>query len=147
MNDHDPHAFEYGVRAQFGNEEKGAYAIFNVGFENTFGQNTEEGTELNYGMMFRTPVTKHVAIGFDAFGSIENIGEAPGFKEQDHRIGPAIKFNFGDDDEEGGKKGDDDAKMAVKDKDPELDMNFAVLFVLTDSTPDTTFTWNFEVTF
>jgi hypothetical protein len=143
LQDEDADAFEFGARFQYGGEDSGTLALLNLGFEKTFGENREDGMEFAYGLILRKSVTKMVAIGIEAFGEVENIGNAPGFQEQDHRIGPAINFSGGDDDD-GDEKG---ADASLKDREVEWNVNLGVLFGVTDSTPDATFTWNVEFEF
>lgn len=144
LQEEDADSFEFGTRFQYGGEESDALAVLNLGFEKTFGENREDGTELVYGLILRKSVTKTVALGVEAFGEIEDIANAPRFEDQDHRIGPAIHLSGGGDGDEAEGKGE---TAELQERDIEWDVNLGVLFGVTEATPDTTFTWNVEFTF
>jgi hypothetical protein len=116
----EPDAFEFGPMVQFGDENRSL--ILNAFFDKTFGDNREDGIGFEYAAQLKTAIGHGISIGAEAFGEIENIEDVPSFNETELRIGPAIFFSFGEDDDknEGGKgkgKGDDDDKPGMKDED------------------------------
>ncbi|MDX2264772.1 MAG: hypothetical protein NW215_07350 [Hyphomicrobiales bacterium] len=146
LQEEDADSFEFGTRFQYGGEESDKLGILSMGLEKTFGENREDGMEFAYGLILRKSVTKTVSLGVEAFGEIEDVGNAPRFEDQDHRVGPVIHFagGGGDDDDDAKGKGED---SALEDRDVEWGVNLGVLFGITEATPDTTFTWNVELTF
>lgn len=112
----EPNAFEFGPLIQFGDEKTGTM-ILNGIFEKTFGDNREEGVGFEYAAQLRYAVAEKIGLGAEAFGEIEDIGNAPSFDDTELRVGPMLFLSFGehDDDAKGKKKGkrgggDDDDK-------------------------------------
>jgi hypothetical protein len=58
--------------------------------ERTFGRNRVEGIALSYGWNAKYELREGLAVGVEAFGSVDNLGDPPPWSEQEHRIGPAI---------------------------------------------------------
>lgn len=58
--------------------------------EKTFGRNREEGIALNYGWHAKYELRHGLAVGVEGFGVVENLGDAPPWQEQEHRLGPAV---------------------------------------------------------
>ena len=153
----EPNAFEFGPLIQFGDEKTGSL-ILNGIFEKTFGDNREDGVGFEYAAQVKVPVREKVALGIEAFGEIEDIGNAPSFNETELRIGPMLYLSFGDKDDDDdkphhkkkGKRGDDDDDdkgLKAGAKEPEIEVGAGVLFGATDATPDVTFKWDVEVSF
>ena len=86
--------------------------------EKTFGRNHVEGLALAYGWNAKYEVREGFAIGVEGFGLIENLGYAPPWSEQEHRIGPAIF-----------------TEIALT-KDFKITPDIGLLFGLTPATPD-----------
>ena len=140
----EPDAFEFGPLVEFGDENRSL--ILNGIFEKTFGDNREHGIGFEYAAQIKFAVGHGMSLGAEAFGEIEDIGNAPSFDDTELRIGPAVFFSFGD--EKAGGKDDDDAKGAKSaDKDPEVKAGLGLLFGATDATPDLTVKWDLEVSF
>jgi hypothetical protein len=59
-------------------------------FEKTFGRNRVEGIALNYGWNVKYKLDDKLSVGIEAFGLVENLGDAPAFSAQQHRLGPAV---------------------------------------------------------
>lgn len=95
--------------------------------EKTFGLNRVEGVALAYGWQAKYEVRPDFAIGIEGFGLIENLGDARGWEQQQHRIGPVVY-----------------AEIALT-KDLKITPDIGVLFGLTDATPDVTFKFNIGV--
>jgi hypothetical protein len=150
----EPDAFEFGPLIQFGDEKSGT-VILNGIFEKTFGDNREEGFGFEYAAQVRFPVAEKIGLGAEAFGEIEDIGNAPSFDDTELRVGPMLYLSFGDDDDKdkpGGKKGkgggdDDDKGLKMAAEEPKIELGMGVLFGATDATPDVTFKWDLEVSF
>ena len=151
----EPDAFEFGPLVQFGDEKSGMVLLNGI-FEKTFGDNREEGVGFEYAAQVRFPVTDRIGLGVEAFGEIEDIGNAPSFDETELRVGPMLYMSFGDDDDDddkGGKRNgkrdddDDDKSLKTGAKEPEIEVGMGVLFGATEATPDVTFKWDVEVQF
>ncbi|MFM9941741.1 MAG: hypothetical protein ACKVP7_19830 [Hyphomicrobiaceae bacterium] len=93
-------------------------------FEKTFGRNHIEGTAFVYGLQAKYDIREGFALGIEAFGVIENLGNTPPWEEQEHRIGPVLFTEF---------------ELA---KDVKIAPDFGVLFGLTKATPDVAFKLN-----
>ncbi len=95
----------------------------------TFGQNREQGTAFVYGWAAMAEILKGLEIGVEAYGVVENIGDASPFEEQQHRIGPVVTL--------------------VRDlhSHAEAEINMGVLFGYTQATPDVTYKFNLEIDF
>ena len=92
----------------------------------------EDGVDpgLVYALGASTEVSDAIAIGVEAFGSIEEaFGDAPPTDEQEHYLGPALYFEA------------DLGRGRV------LEPRFAVLFGLTDAAADAVLSLNFELVF
>jgi hypothetical protein len=148
----EPDAFEFGPLVQFGDEKSGT-VILNGIFEKTFGDNREEGVGFEYAAQLRYPVAEKVGLGAEAFGEIEDIGNAPSFDDTELRVGPMLFLSFGEDDDDAkGKKGkrggdDDDKGLRSGAEEPKIELGMGVLFGVTEATPDVTFKWDLEVSF
>ncbi len=68
--------------------------ILNSFLEKTFGRNAEPGIAFTYGWQARHRLREGLAIGIEGFGTVDNIANAPPIAEQDHRIGPAVFFEW-----------------------------------------------------
>lgn len=86
--------------------------------ERTFGHNHIEGIALSYGWHVKKEIREGLAIGIESFGTIEDLGHALPWSEQEHRIGPAIFTEF---------------KLA---NGLQISPDLGVLFGLTKATPD-----------
>lgn len=149
----EPNAFEFGPLVQFGDEKTGT-VILNGIFEKTFGDNREDGVGFEYAAQLRLPVAEKIGLGAEAFGEIEDIGNAPSFDDTELRVGPMLFLSFGEDDDDAkGKKGkrgggdDDDKGLRSGAEEPKIEIGMGVLFGATEVTPDVTFKWDLEVSF
>ena len=97
--------------------------------EQTFGRNREEGIALTYGWQAKYEVREGLSVGVEAYGLVENLGDAPRFGDQEHRIGPVLFREF-----ELGK--------GIK-----VEPSVGVLFGLTPATPDVTLRLNVDFHF
>jgi hypothetical protein len=86
--------------------------------EKTFGRNRVDGIALNYGWHAKYELRGGFAVGVESFGVVENLGHAPAWSQQEHRIGPAIF-----------------TEIALG-KDFKITPDVALLFGLTPATPD-----------
>jgi hypothetical protein len=78
----------FGPLIKFGDD---ALALtLNPLFESTFGRNREEGVAFAYAVGLKGALREGLAVGIEAFGTIPDIGNAPGTDFQEHRIGPVI---------------------------------------------------------
>ena len=96
-------------------------------FEKTFGQNHEEGIALSYGWQVKYELQPNFAVGIEGFGHVENLGNSPGWENQEHRVGPVIY-----------------AEIEIA-KDLKITPDIGVLFGLTPATPDVAFKFNIGV--
>lgn len=81
----------FGPLIKFG-DDKLALTL-NPLFERTFGPNHDSGTTFAYAAGLKGEVRDGFAVGVEAFGSIPDIGDAPGTSFQEHRIGPVLYFD------------------------------------------------------
>ena len=96
---------------------------FNPFLEQTFGRNRADGIALSYGWQAKYDVRQGLAIGIEGFGLIDNLADAAGFADQEHRIGPVVYAEI--------------SLWGLK-----LTPDIGVLFGLTPATPDLTFKIN-----
>ena len=59
-------------------------------FEQTFGRNREDGIAFTYAAGLKGELREGLALGIEAYGSIPDLGDAPGTSFQEHRIGPVV---------------------------------------------------------
>ena len=59
-------------------------------FEKTFGRTHIDGVALNYGWQLKYDIREGFGVGVEGFGLIENLGHAPPWEQQEHRIGPVV---------------------------------------------------------
>lgn len=129
----------YGPILQLGTEK--TQLLINTFFTNSYGRNSEEGTEFSYAWAAKQEIREGLAIGVEGYGVIPNIANAPGIDFQPHRIGPVIYLEralAGFAGNGGGRR------MSVKDAGggngddgkPKFGMELGVLFGLTDATQD-----------
>ena len=78
----------FGPMIKFG-DDKGSLTL-NPFFEQTFGRNHEDGLAFAYAMGLKAEVREGLALGLEAYGSIPDLGDAPGTSAQEHRIGPVV---------------------------------------------------------
>jgi len=81
----------FGPLIKFG-DDKLALTL-NPLFESTFGPNYDSGTTFAYAVGLKGEVRQGFAVGVEAFGSIPEIGDAPGTSVHEHRIGPVLYFD------------------------------------------------------
>jgi hypothetical protein len=136
----------FGPVLQFGTDKTAL--LLNPFFAKTYGRNREDGIEFSYAWAAKTEVRENVSIGIEGYGSIPNIGNAPGTAFQEHRIGPVIYLEreLGGHGKGGGKglsikdvKGGGDDKVGKDADGPKLAIETGVLFGLTAATQDVTF--------
>ena len=78
----------FGPILQFGNDK--VSLTVNPFFQRTFGANREDGFDFFYAVQGKAEVQKGVAVGFEAYGLLPNVGNTPGVQFQEHRIGPVL---------------------------------------------------------
>jgi hypothetical protein len=83
----------------------------------------QDGLGFEYGWQARYQVTPRLSLALESFGEIQDMADGSPFNEQEHSIGPAFYYTFGEADEEA-KKG------------AELTVSFGGQFGLTDVTSD-----------
>lgn len=96
-------------------------------FEKTFGRNNIEGIALNYAWHVKYEVRTGLAVGIEGFGVVENLGNSPALRDQEHRVGPAIF-----------------TEIALT-KDLKITPDIGLLFGLTRATPDVALKFNVGV--
>lgn len=95
--------------------------------EKTFGPNHTEGIALAYGWQAKYELRPDFAVGIEGFGLVDNLGNAPGWEQQQHRVGPVVY-----------------TEIALT-RDLKITPDIGVLFGLTEATPDVTFKFNIGV--
>ncbi len=83
----------------------------------------QEGMGFEYGWQAKYQLTERLALTFESFGEIQDLANAGPFQTQEHSIGPAFYYTFGEA-EEAEKKG------------AELTVSFGAQFGLTQATSD-----------
>jgi hypothetical protein len=83
----------------------------------------QDGLGFEYGGQARYALNSRLSLALESFGEIQDLADAGSFNEQEHSIGPAFYYTFGEADEEA-KKG------------AELTVSFGAQFGLTDATSD-----------
>lgn len=83
----------------------------------------QDGLGFEYGWQARYALTSRLSLALESFGEIQDMADGTSFNEQEHSIGPAFYYTFGEADEEA-KKG------------AELTVSFGGQFGLTDATSD-----------
>ena len=58
--------------------------------ERNFGRNSVEGIAFTYGWQAKYEVGDGFAVGIEAYGRIEHLGDPPPWSEQEHIIGPVV---------------------------------------------------------
>ncbi len=135
LKDDEPDALEFGPILGLRHEMAEPYAIeviANPFFERQIGEDRAPGIALSYGWQTTLELPapnalEEVKIGFEAFGEIEDIGDAPPVSEQEHRIGPVVVFGL---------------KPSGL---PNLEFEVGMLFGLTDATADYALKWNIGI--
>jgi hypothetical protein len=148
--DDAPNAIEFGPIVTLAANRTSL--VLNPFFEKTFGDNREEGIAFTYAWRAAHEFSDRFAIGVEGYGAIENIGEAPAFDEQTHRIGPVLYLGGLHGSSHHGEHahsahaghGHDDKHS---DDQPALHAEIGVLFGITDATPDTTLKVNIGADF
>ena len=79
---------------------------------------TDQGIALNYGWLVKYELKTGLAIGVEGFGLVENLGNSPALRDQEHRIGPVIYADI------------------PLTKDFKITPDIGLLFGLTSATPD-----------
>jgi len=111
--------------------------------------NTEEGDfwAFEYAVQAKYDVSENWGIGAEAYGEIEDLGDAPPLDEQEHRVGPVLYWSP---DRVGGHSGSHHSLKGAHDMErhgPAVSSAVGVLFGLTDATNDVTLKWDVEVEF
>jgi hypothetical protein len=114
----------FGPLLQLGNDK--AALTLNLLFEQTFGQNREDGTTLAYAAGLKRELKEGIAIGIESHGRIPNIAEAPGIDWQEHRIGPVLYHENDVGSQSGAAKG---GKLSIE---------IGAFAGMTEATPDLT---------
>ena len=83
----------------------------------------QDGLGFEYGAQARYALTSRLSLALESFGEIQDMADGTSFNEQEHSIGPAFYYTFGEADEEA-KKG------------AELTVSLGGQFGLTDATSD-----------
>jgi hypothetical protein len=83
----------------------------------------QEGLGFEYGWQARYRMTERLSLAFESFGEIQDLANAGPFNSQEHSIGPAFYYTFGEAEEE-------------KRKGAELTVSFGAQFGLTEQTSD-----------
>jgi len=88
------------------------------------------GIESSYSWQVKADITDNIGVGVEGYGSIPDIGDPPGIDFQEHRIGPVAYLVF-DVDAADHVIGGRESKPG-----PKMELQFGVLFGLTEATPD-----------
>lgn len=83
----------------------------------------QDGLGFEYGAQARYAVTPRLSLALEGFGEIQDMADGSSFDEQEHSIGPAFYYTFGESDEEAKTGG-------------EFTVSFGAQFGLTPATSD-----------
>ncbi len=116
----------------------------------TFGRNSDPGLAFAYAWQVKREMVENVALALEGFGTIPDIGDAPGIEFQEHRIGPVLLldgelFGMGKTASKPMKLGGHESE-GEKVRGPKGELQIGVLFGLTDATPDLTGKFKFAIT-
>lgn len=115
----------FGPILQFGNDKLSL--TVNPFLQQTFGTNSTDGIDFFYGVGGKAQIQKGLSIGFEAYGLIPNVGNAPGSDFQQHRVGPVLYL-----------EGDIGKPRPGKEEAPKAKLELGGFFGLTEATPDFT---------
>lgn len=112
--------------------------------------NTEDGDfwSFEYAVQAKYAIDATWGLGLEAYGEVENLGDAPSLDDQAHRLGPVLYWSS--DTEHGHNHEARHSLNDVPDAEthgPVLNTAFGVLFGLTDATNDITLKWDVEMEF
>ena len=122
----EPNVFE--LRVLFEKTIASCQHTLNINFEQEFGSEAKESTELEYIWRSKKEISQALSVGFEAYGSPGEIKAFEPLQEQQHIIGPAIYKAF---DVFG----------------QEIETHLTWLFGLTDESTDHTLRWQVELPF
>lgn len=92
--DDPPHRFRIGWTGKVDfNEYWQARANFLTGRE--FGENSSDGWLLEARGQVTRKLTDHIRLGVDYYGDLNDTEDIGGFDDQEHQIGPILKFTLG----------------------------------------------------
>lgn len=121
------HALEFGPIVRL--TANRLVTTVNPFFEDQFGDDAEAGVGFEYAWQTLWAGHDKLAVGFEAFGEIEDIGgDTPSLSEQQHRLGPVIRYQ-------------------PEWNESELNVDLGFLFGLTEATSDYAFKLNVEYEF
>ena len=122
----EPNNFE--VRVLFEKNIATYQHTFNINFEQEFGSEAEDSTELEYIWRSKKEISHALSVGFEAYGSLGEIKAFEPLQEQQHIIGPAV-YN--------------DLEFFGQ----EIETHLTWMFGLTDVSADHTLRWQVEFPF
>jgi hypothetical protein len=98
LQDHSPDEILFGPLAKF---VRGRDSItVNTFFVGQVGNDVEiDSLELKVFWRLKHELTDKWALGLEAYSEIEDLAHAGGFEDQQHRVGPVIYFNIGEEEE------------------------------------------------
>jgi hypothetical protein len=99
----------------------------NLNFDKGVWEDAHEGVEFAYAWRTTHTASPHFGLGFEAFGEIGELHDAPPVREQEHQIGPLLY-------------GELDLESLG-----ELESDLGVLFGLTEGSPDFVLKWQLEI--
>ena len=113
------------------------------------GQADTTGLGFQYNWQAKYELNSRVGLGVEAFGEIEDLANAGSLNDQQHRLGPVIYLNFGEEAEgsEAEKRERAETEQEQRFEAPEFNLAAGVLFGLTDVTADVTFKLDAELEF
>ncbi|ODA67445.1 hypothetical protein A7A08_01477 [Methyloligella halotolerans] len=123
--------FHFGPIFEYG---QGDFLLTNdILFFDEFGPDSEPGVwGVEYSLQAAYNVTDRLMLAVEAFGEAEDLSSTS-FQEQEHYIGPAFYFTWGEDDDEALIEA---SERGVPGKYDEFTVSFGVLFGLTDASSD-----------
>ena len=128
FDDENDEANVFEMRVLFEKTIAAYQHTLNINFEQEFGSEAEESTELEYIWRSKKEISHSLSVGFEAYGSLGEIKAFEPLQEQQHIIGPAIYNEF----EIFGQ---------------EIETHLTWLFGLTDASADHTLRWQVEFPF
>ncbi|MFD0986387.1 hypothetical protein [Methyloligella solikamskensis] len=123
--------FHFGPIFEYG---RGDFLLTNdILFFDEYGPDSENGVwGVEYSLQAAYNVTDRLMLALEAFGEAEDIASTS-FQEQEHYIGPAFYFTWGEDDDEALIE---ESERGVPGKYDEFTVSFGVLFGLTEASSD-----------
>ncbi|MEG6507574.1 hypothetical protein V6C03_01160 [Methyloligella sp. 2.7D] len=127
----DPGDLHFGPIFEYG---KGDFLLTNdiLFFKEKWGPSEQQGLGLEYSLQAAYSVSDRLVLALEAFGEVDDLAATGPFGAQEHYVGPAFYYTWGNDDDFLIEAGEGD----FPEKYDEFTVSFGVLFGLTEASSD-----------